>query len=167
MYYRLRACCWALKGEAARAEQSLAQARTLTDEFPSRPSRYEMHRVMGKVALLLGRREEARTQFLAALGLALHPLEKHTTRYWLGLAAEACNHPEEAVPLFSAVVNDGFTKRISTITPLAGLTKLRGLVLQNSLIQDIKPLSGLKRLTSLKVKHKRAELKALLAELSS
>jgi hypothetical protein len=40
-------------------------------------------------------------------------------------------------------------KRISTIVPLAGLTKLQGLVLQNNLIRDIKPLSRMTRLTRL------------------
>jgi Leucine-rich repeat (LRR) protein len=40
-------------------------------------------------------------------------------------------------------------KRISTITPLEGLTKLKALVLQNNLIRDIKPVCGMTRLTSL------------------
>jgi len=113
MYYRLRACCWALQGEVAKAEDNLAQARTLTDEFPSRLSRYEMHRSAGRVALLLGRCGEARTQLLAALDVALHPLEKHTTRYWLGRSAEASGHAEEAVSLLSAVANDAFTTWMS------------------------------------------------------
>jgi Leucine-rich repeat (LRR) protein len=53
-------------------------------------------------------------------------------------------------------------KRISTITPLAGLTKLQGLVLQNNLIQDIKALSGLKRLTGLNLLANRvSDLEAL------
>jgi tetratricopeptide (TPR) repeat protein len=113
MYYRLRACCCALNGDAAKAEDNLAQARTLTNEFPSRSSRYEMHRAAGRVALLLGRREEARTQFIAALDLALHPLEKHTTRYWFGRSAEACGRAEEAVSLLSATANDAFTTWMS------------------------------------------------------
>jgi len=113
MYYRLRACCWALKGDAAKAQENFAQARTLTDQFPSRSSRYETHRTAGKVALVLGRCEGARTQFLAALDLALHPLEKHTTRYWLGRSAEACGHAEEAVSLLSAVADDAFTTWMS------------------------------------------------------
>ncbi len=108
MYYRLRACWWALKGDAVKAEENLAQARTLTHEFPSRSSRYETHRTAGKVALTLGGFEEARTQFLFALDLALHPLEKHTTRYWLARAAEACGHAQAAVALLSAVANDAF-----------------------------------------------------------
>ena len=40
-------------------------------------------------------------------------------------------------------------KRISTITPLEGLTKLKALVLQNNVIRDIIPLSGMTQLTSL------------------
>ncbi len=40
-------------------------------------------------------------------------------------------------------------KRISTISPLEGLTRLKALVLQNNLIRDIKPLAGMTRLTSL------------------
>ena len=72
-----------------------------------------MHRSAGRVALLLGRCEEARTQFLAALDLALHPLEKHATRYWLGRSAEACGHAEEALSLLSAVTNDAFATWMS------------------------------------------------------
>lgn len=40
-------------------------------------------------------------------------------------------------------------KRISTISPLAGLTNLKSLVLQNNLIQDLEPLSELTGLTYL------------------
>lgn len=67
MYYRLRGCCWAFKGDGGKAEENLSQARKLTDEFPSRSFRYEMHRSAGRVALLLGRCEEARSNLLAAL----------------------------------------------------------------------------------------------------
>jgi internalin A len=51
-------------------------------------------------------------------------------------------------------INDA-NKRVCTIAPLAGLTKLQGLVLMNNLIRDIKPLSGMTRLTSLSLSKNR------------
>src|SRR5262245_25754462 len=40
-------------------------------------------------------------------------------------------------------------KRISTIAPLEGMTNLRTLVLQNNLIEDLRPLSGMLQLKDL------------------
>ncbi len=108
IYYRLRACCCALKADAPGTENNLVRARTLADEVPSRSAKYETHQFAGRAYLLLGRSEAALSELRAAAQLALHPLEKHATNYWLARGAEAAGHGQEAARIFSLVTADGF-----------------------------------------------------------
>ncbi len=108
IYYRVRACCCALKADAPGAENNLEQARALANEVPSRSAKYETHHFAGRAYWLLGRSEAALAELHTAGQLALHPLEKHSTNYWLARAADAAGHGREAARLFSLVAADGF-----------------------------------------------------------
>ena len=108
IYRRLRACCCAAKADAAGAEDNLAGARRLAEEVPSRSAKYETHQGAGRAYLLLGRNEAALAELQAAVQLALHPLERHSTNYWLARAAEAAGHRQEAARLLTLVTADRF-----------------------------------------------------------
>jgi tetratricopeptide (TPR) repeat protein len=107
-YRQMRACCCAAKKDAVGAEDNLARVRELADEVPSRSAKYETHQAAGRAYLLLGRNESALAELHAAVQLALHPLEKHSTNYWLARAAEAVGQQQEAARLFGLVAADGF-----------------------------------------------------------
>ncbi|MBI3851581.1 MAG: leucine-rich repeat domain-containing protein [Verrucomicrobia bacterium] len=56
---------------------------------------------------------------------------------------------------FSQQTTNDVDKKISTITPLEGLTNLRSLVLQNNCVEDLRPLSSMIRLKYLNCHHNR------------
>jgi len=113
IYLRLQACSCASKGDTAGTENNLARVRQSVDEAPNRSAKYEAHQAAGRAYSLLGWSERAFSEFQEAAKLALHPLEQHTTKYWLARAAEAAGRREEALGNFRRVVADGFNTRMS------------------------------------------------------
>lgn len=108
IFIRTRACWCAMSGDAAGMAADLARARQLAAEKPaSRSAKYETHLAAGRASFLLGRHEAAVEELRGARDFALHPMEKHTTTYWLARAMEAAAQPS-AASLFKAVVADRF-----------------------------------------------------------
>jgi hypothetical protein len=58
--------------------------------------------------LLLGRNQSAVSEFQTFAQLALHPMEKHRTTYFLARATAATGQAQEAARIFSLVITDGF-----------------------------------------------------------
>ncbi len=108
IFVRTRACWHALKGDVADVETDLARARQLAAEKPaSRSAKYETHLAAGRAFHLLGQIEKAIAELNSACQLALHPLEKHASTYWLARANESGNHAV-ATGQFRTVIADGF-----------------------------------------------------------
>lgn len=108
IYRRLRACCCATKSEPTEMEGQLVRARQLTNEFPSRSAKYETHQAAGRAYLILQRNDAALPELRSAVGLALHPWERHYSNYWLARAAEAAGQQQDALTLFNSVIANGF-----------------------------------------------------------
>ncbi len=108
IFLRVRACWQAMTGNAAGMEADLARTRQLAAEKPaSRSAKYETHLAAGRAYFLFGRHATAVEELKAATQLALHPLEKHTSTYWLARASQAANEPS-ANALFRTVMADQF-----------------------------------------------------------
>lgn len=108
IFVRVRACWNAMSGDEAAVESDLAWAWRLADDKPaSRSAKYETHVASGRAHLLLGQHDTAIRDLSHATQLALHPLEKHTSLYWLARANQAANRPEAAIQ-YNSVVADGF-----------------------------------------------------------
>jgi Leucine-rich repeat (LRR) protein len=67
----------------------------------------------------------------------------------------------------SLQTTDDETRRITTVAPLAGMTNLRSLVLQNNEIADLQPLSKMSRLKYLNIYANRVSNPSRLAHLQS
>lgn len=108
IFVRTRACWHAMRGAVREAEADLARARQLTDEKPaSRSAKYEYHLAAGRAYFLLGQQEKAISELSEAGQQALHPMEKHTSTYWLARANQSANRTSSA-NLFKTVIADGF-----------------------------------------------------------
>lgn len=114
IYHRLRALHCALNGDAQGTESNLSQARDIVKSWPSRSAKYEIHLATGRAQLILGQPSTALSELRQAIQVALHPLEKHTTNYWLGRAAEAANQPEEATRHYNALIAQNFDTWMTT-----------------------------------------------------
>jgi tetratricopeptide (TPR) repeat protein len=108
IFIRTRACWHAMKGDVAGVEADLARTRQLAAEKPaSRSAKYETHLAAGRARFLLGQHHAATDELSTANRLALHPMEKHTSTYWLARATETAGQPL-AASLFKTVVADNF-----------------------------------------------------------
>lgn len=108
IFVRTRACWLAMRGDEAGMETDLGRARQLAAEKPaSRSAKYETHLAAGRANFLLGRHDAAVEELRGALDLALHPMEKHASTYWLARATEAVAQPS-AADLFQAVIAEQF-----------------------------------------------------------
>jgi hypothetical protein len=108
IFARIRACWHAMVGDVNGVEADLARARELAAEFPaSRAIKFDTHFYSGRARFLLTQYEAAIHELTEANQLALHPMEKHTSTYWLARASQAANSPS-AANLFKTVVADGF-----------------------------------------------------------
>lgn len=114
IYHRLRACDYAFRGDAQGTESNLAKAREHVEKWPSRSGKYETHLATGRAQLILGQPSNALSELRQAIQVALHPLEKHTTNYWLGRAAEAANEAGESARHYNAVITQNFPTRMTT-----------------------------------------------------
>jgi hypothetical protein len=113
VYYQLCAACFALKGDATNAETSLAKARDVAAKVPYRSLLHEVHLMTGRAYLMLDRVNDAVRELQAAAQAALHPIEKHSTNYWLARALTSSGQTEEASKVYKAVVADGFNTWMS------------------------------------------------------
>jgi tetratricopeptide (TPR) repeat protein len=108
IFVRTRACWHAMTGDVAGVEADLARTRQLAAEKPaSRSAKYETHLAAGRAFLLLGQDARAIGELKTANHLALHPLEKHVSMYWLARANQAVDHTLAATQ-FNTVIADGF-----------------------------------------------------------
>jgi tetratricopeptide (TPR) repeat protein len=109
IFVRTRACWHAMRGDVAGVEADLARARQLTDEKPaSRSAKFEYHLAAGRSRFLLGQGETAIYELENACRLALHPIEKHASTYWLARANQSANR-SSAANLFKIVIANGFS----------------------------------------------------------
>ena len=99
-----RACCLAGQGKPAEAESHIQRMREITRELPRRSLLQETHFAAGRAYLSLGRLSEALGELTEAERLALHPIEKHTTAYWLARTHEAAGNQREAMQYYQIVV---------------------------------------------------------------
>lgn len=108
IFVRTHACWNAMIKNVSGMEADLARTRELAAEKPaSRSAKYETHLAAGRACFLLSQHEAAIDELRAAINLALHPMEKHTSTYWLARASQAANSPS-AASLFKTVTADGF-----------------------------------------------------------
>ena len=108
IFVRTRACWHAMNGNVAGVEADLARTRQLASDRPaSRSAKYETHLAAGRAYFMLGKNEMAIEELNAASRLALHPMEKHTSLYWLARSNLAANQ-SLAMSQFKTVVMDAF-----------------------------------------------------------
>jgi tetratricopeptide (TPR) repeat protein len=108
IFVRTRACWHAMTGNLPGVDADLARARQLAaDTRASRSVKYETQLAVGRARFLLAQHNRAIDELKAANKLALHPIEKHTSTYWLARASHAANS-SSAESLFKSVTADGF-----------------------------------------------------------
>lgn len=108
IFVRTRACWHAMKGDVTAVEADLARTRQLAAEKPaSRSAKYETHLAAGRAYLSLGQNDRAAGELRSANHLALHPLEKHVSLYWMARANQAVDRTLAATQ-FKTVIADGF-----------------------------------------------------------
>jgi tetratricopeptide (TPR) repeat protein len=105
-YCRLRACSFAGQGKAVEAENYLDRLRAIATERPKRSLVSEAHSAAGKSYFYLHRFTDALTELSEAQNLALHPIEKHVTAYWIARTHEAAGDRDKAIPFYQAVASD-------------------------------------------------------------
>jgi tetratricopeptide (TPR) repeat protein len=113
IYGQLQACLCAGKGDATGADGWLAKGAEILRTHPRRASRAEYHRFAGRAALTLGRADAAVEHLESSLKVALHPMEKHSTRYWLAKAYEAKGNAGKAAEMYRDVAQDGIASKWS------------------------------------------------------
>jgi hypothetical protein len=100
IFVRTRACWHAMVGDVNGVEADLARAREFVAEFPaSRSVKFETHLVAGRARFLLTQYEAAIHELTEANKLALHPMEKHTSIYWLARASQGSQFPIRRQPI--------------------------------------------------------------------
>jgi len=104
IYLCLQACSCGLQEDATGTEKNLAQLRDLSTKLPTRSVRFQTHYAAGRAYLSLQRTDLALSEFQTATNLAVHPVERHSTDYWLARAAKAAGDGPRAMALFQAIV---------------------------------------------------------------
>ena len=108
IYLRTRALWYAMNADVQGMETDLIRVRQLAADKPaSRSAQYETHLASGRAFLLLNHADKACSELESANKLALHPLEKHVSLYWLARANQAAGNVR-AKNQFEMVVADGF-----------------------------------------------------------
>jgi len=106
-YCRYRALSFAAQGKPLETGDYVERLRRTVKERPKRSLLWETHFVTGQTCFYLGQLGDALAEFEKARSLALHPVEKHPTAYWIGHVYEAMGDLSKAVPCYQAVVADG------------------------------------------------------------
>lgn len=106
-YCRHRASSLAAQGKSAEAENHIQRMRAIVQELPKRSLLWETHFSAGRCHTYLGRFDDAFVEFKKAQQFILHPIERHSTNYWIGRICEAMGDQSNAIPFYQAVVADG------------------------------------------------------------
>lgn len=105
-YCRYRASSMAAQGKVAEAEDYIHRMRTIVKELPKRSLFWETHFAAGRCYLYLSRFGDALAELEEAQRFVLHPIEKHSTNYWIGRIHEVAGDHSKASPFYQAVVAD-------------------------------------------------------------
>jgi tetratricopeptide (TPR) repeat protein len=105
-YWRHRARSRAAQGKSAEADDYIARARAMIQQFPRRSTVMETHLAIGRSYLSLRRFGEALAELTEAQRFALHPIEKHQTTYWIARTHEAAGNPSDAIAYYQKVASD-------------------------------------------------------------
>jgi tetratricopeptide (TPR) repeat protein len=103
---RTRARSHAAQGRSAEADEYIARARLMMQQFPRRSTLTETHLAIGRSYLSLRRFGEAVAELAEAQRFALHPVEKHQVSYWIARTHEAAGNTAEANPYYEQVASD-------------------------------------------------------------
>ena len=106
VYCHYRAESFAALGKADEAENYIERMRAIVKQTPKRQLRRETHSATGRSYLYLQKFGEALAELTQAHQLALHPIEKHTTAYWLARAHEAAGDRNETMRYYQIVAAD-------------------------------------------------------------
>lgn len=106
-YCRQRATSFAGQGNDREAENHLERMRAIVKkECPRRSLHWETRFTAGRVYLYLKRFNEALAELDEAQKLVLHPIEKHSTAYWLAKTHESFGNQSEALRFYEIVAAD-------------------------------------------------------------
>ena len=105
-YCRYRACSLAAQGKAAEAQDYIQRMQAIVKQLPKRSLRWETHFATGQSYLYLERFGDALTELAGAQQLALHPIEKHSTAYWIARTHGAAGDGHKAIPYYQTVAAD-------------------------------------------------------------
>jgi tetratricopeptide (TPR) repeat protein len=111
-YHRCRARSFAEQGKGPEAEKHLEHLRVIVKERPKRGLLWELHYTAGQSYLNLNRLNEALAQLQEAQKWLLHPIEKHSTNFWMAKAHEALGNQSEAIRYYQMVADDPIPSKI-------------------------------------------------------
>lgn len=106
-YCRLSAVSVAATGKVLEAEDFIKRALDIARKYPKRSTLWETHLGICRTYWYLKRYGEALAAMVEGEKSALHPIEKHSTAYWLARTHEAAGRRQEAKAFYEAVVADG------------------------------------------------------------
>ncbi len=113
-YHRHRARACAGLGKAAEADANIERLRAIAKERSRRSHLWEMHLGTGQTYFDLKRLKEALAELNEAEKVALHPIEKHSTTYWLAKTHHALGNRDEAIRYYEMVVADNIPSLMRT-----------------------------------------------------
>ncbi len=105
-YFGQRACALAGQGKTGETEQYIQCMRVLARQLSKRSMLCETQFAAGQAYFYLGRFGDALAELIEAWKYVLHPMEKHSTAYWIARIHEAAGHPREALPYYQMVAAD-------------------------------------------------------------
>ena len=111
MHRMLEASLFAQEGDGPAAERCLQEGREILAGPTTRGQKADFLRWAGRTLTRLGRWDAAQAELDAAMAIAIHPLEKHTTRFWMARLCEARGAGEKAAELYRSVAADGIPSR--------------------------------------------------------
>ena len=111
-YWRHRAFSFAGQGKAVEAETFLERMRTLLKTYPKRAFQWETRYAAGRAYLYLKRFNEALAELTEAYKVVLHPIEKHSTAFYIAKAYEGAGNQGEARRYYEIVVAERIPSRM-------------------------------------------------------
>src|SRR6266498_377165 len=105
-YCRHRACCLAGQGKSKEAENYIERMRAIARELPKRSLVWEKHFAAGRSYLYLRRFNDALAELIEAQRSVLHPIERHSTAYWIARTHDAAGNKRDANAYYQIVVSD-------------------------------------------------------------
>src|SRR5262249_23003154 len=119
IYLRMRSRLAAHRGKPDDAARDLARVKELLATVPKRSQKFETHQAEGECAMIGGRASDAIGCFESALEIALHPIEKHISTFWLAEALEKAGHLVEAAARYREVLDLSLRSRFTPRAPEA------------------------------------------------